>query len=468
VLTKSPPLTSLISTWLFAKGPTPSISAHSPPTPAGQAGRRRRPGPNASASSPPPLASGPAAAAPVPAAAAFMRGIEAQSAPFSGLLKVYIEPYGHRDVSLLWLAVVPRRCSQPYGSLPPKALSRELWAFSSYGSSRPVFRAELDGCTLRREGPHVVTLGLLPSDRKGAFCSGYMQGCQDTGQERWLLMVRPWETSAAGLSEFSAFLAACGGGGGAAAEGAAEHQAVLLRSSSMAAAASAAQQQQHPPHYLYQGPVTSSNPYAPASSGSSATSLGRGNNAGQQQHYSSGMRMVLPIALAMAGVNVQPPCAGGSALQHHAALLLQQTDQALAQAHHAMQASGASPQQEAEHEGEELDLLPRRQCSGAVPAVCSCEPGTEVVELISPPSQPQPQQQQQQQQQQAQPQATCCVCMVQPAVLGLKHGRSVHVCTCFECARLVIKRALGSTSGDAGVVRCPLCRQAVEEVLLVY
>ena len=95
---------------------------------------------------------------------------------------------------------------------------------------------------------------------------------------------------------------------------------------------------------------------------------------------------------------------------------------------------------------------------------------------------------------------TCCaVCLVAGAseLLGLRHGRSVHRCVCYPCARLLLlgggggstrggtarsggggasstvtsSTAAGSStagSSTAAGLRCPLCRQPVEEILAVF
>eukprot|EP00955_Chlamydomonas_euryale_P087392 364287-Chlamydomonas_euryale.AAC.5 len=60
--------------------------------------------------------------------------------------------------------------------------------------------------------------------------------------------------------------------------------------------------------------------------------------------------------------------------------------------------------------------------------------------------------------------SSCVVCMGARAVLGLRHGRSVHVCVCVRCAERLVENA--PVPPDS--VRCPLCRQPVDEVLAVY
>jgi hypothetical protein len=57
------------------------------------------------------------------------------------------------------------------------------------------------------------------------------------------------------------------------------------------------------------------------------------------------------------------------------------------------------------------------------------------------------------------PLATCVVCLDAPPQMGLKHGGSVHRCVCYQCAVALVRTGEG---------HCPLCRQRIEEVLLVY
>jgi hypothetical protein len=57
------------------------------------------------------------------------------------------------------------------------------------------------------------------------------------------------------------------------------------------------------------------------------------------------------------------------------------------------------------------------------------------------------------------PVASCVVCLDAPPLMGLKHGGTVHRCTCYACAVALVHKGDGL---------CPLCRQRIEEVLLVY
>lgn len=51
----------------------------------------------------------------------------------------------------------------------------------------------------------------------------------------------------------------------------------------------------------------------------------------------------------------------------------------------------------------------------------------------------------------------CVVCLAAPATAGFLHGDSVHKCCCRECA-VEVKNSRQPT--------CPLCRQAIDHVIL--
>jgi hypothetical protein len=76
-------------------------------------------------------------------------------APYSGILRIHLKPFTSRDWGLMWVAIMPRRYSQPYGSRP-KARSHELWVFPVHGDTYPIFRLDLDGCQIVREEGGVV------------------------------------------------------------------------------------------------------------------------------------------------------------------------------------------------------------------------------------------------------------------------------------------------------------------------
>lgn len=59
------------------------------------------------------------------------------------------------------------------------------------------------------------------------------------------------------------------------------------------------------------------------------------------------------------------------------------------------------------------------------------------------------------------PGPACAICLDAPAVVGFQHGPTVHQCACGICADKMI-RAGGRD------VRCPLCRQAVQDVFLIH
>jgi hypothetical protein len=59
----------------------------------------------------------------------------------------------------------------------------------------------------------------------------------------------------------------------------------------------------------------------------------------------------------------------------------------------------------------------------------------------------------------ARPVAACVVCLDAPPQMGLKHAGTVHKCVCYDCAVELVHKGDGL---------CPLCRQRIEEVLLVY
>jgi hypothetical protein len=59
--------------------------------------------------------------------------------------------------------------------------------------------------------------------------------------------------------------------------------------------------------------------------------------------------------------------------------------------------------------------------------------------------------------QQSQDERLCVICLDRPKAVGVLHWGSVHVCLCSECA--------GAISIAGG---CPVCRQAIEQMLPVY
>ncbi len=72
---------------------------------------------------------------------------------------------------------------------------------------------------------------------------------------------------------------------------------------------------------------------------------------------------------------------------------------------------------------------------------------------------------------------TCVVCMDEVPVLGFRHARTVHACCCYSCAELLVTKhqaawLAAQQAGRAGAhgiepLLCPVCRQEVEEVVLV-
>lgn len=79
---------------------------------------------------------------------------------------------------------------------------------------------------------------------------------------------------------------------------------------------------------------------------------------------------------------------------------------------------------------------------------------------------------------QARGQQLCVICMDAQAVIGFRHGHTVHCCACHACAAQVLLRA-GAVTGEFGtdsgltcqapcVVLCPVCRQGVSDLLLVH
>ncbi|GLC60958.1 hypothetical protein PLESTB_001700000 [Pleodorina starrii] len=74
--------------------------------------------------------------------------------------------------------------------------------------------------------------------------------------------------------------------------------------------------------------------------------------------------------------------------------------------------------------------------------------------------------------------AQCVVCLSASPVVGFRHGPTVHCCACYPCAQQLLKQQGQPPQGQRTpqepplprlpVVACPLCRQPVEEVLLVF
>ncbi|GLC41807.1 hypothetical protein PLESTM_001241700 [Pleodorina starrii] len=79
--------------------------------------------------------------------------------------------------------------------------------------------------------------------------------------------------------------------------------------------------------------------------------------------------------------------------------------------------------------------------------------------------------------------AQCVVCLSASPVVGFRHGPTVHCCACYPCAQQLLEQSGQPPQGQPQsgqrtpqepplprlpVVACPLCRQPVEEVLLVF
>ncbi|KAG1673228.1 hypothetical protein FOA52_013108 [Chlamydomonas sp. UWO 241] len=476
--------------------------------------------------------------------ASLLRLIES-SCPFAGLVSVHLTPFTSRDWGLLWLAVMPRRYSQPYGSTP-KARSSELWAYACARDARPLFRAQLDGCAVLVGGDsRCVELLLHPGDTSRAFRGEFMRpGRTDVHGDRWALRLRPGDHSARAHEEFGSLVAELcergggrgdegGRGGGAGGYGSAAADAPASATATPAAAAATTAAAGSGGRGLEGGAaatlaaecarrrqaaaaaaatsrslLTDAGPTAPAShSGGAGAGVGGPPSASapeqqqqqhQQQHQHGGdaaaaggmgspgpaspsagvrmppprpvprrtdrtlrygssgrnERMVLPIAFALAsgfdgGGEEHGPGRGSTGLASSSGggvygsgcyrIVLVPPAVLLRQAREAAAALGLPC-----HEQQQEQHQPPSEQAGTVP---ERRPAADKGASSSGPQQ-----------------ATCVVCMCRPASLGLKHGRSVHACACFECARLLIEGA--KWPGEP--VRCPMCRQAVEEVLAVF
>ncbi|GIL89826.1 hypothetical protein Vretimale_16487 [Volvox reticuliferus] len=69
--------------------------------------------------------------------------------------------------------------------------------------------------------------------------------------------------------------------------------------------------------------------------------------------------------------------------------------------------------------------------------------------------------------------ALCVVCLNASPVMGFRHGHTVHCCACYPCTQQLLEQrseqtGQGRPSQPRGNVLCPLCRQTVEDVLLIY
>lgn len=66
------------------------------------------------------------------------------------LTHTQVKPFSSRDWCYVHVLVVPRRYSQPFGSVP-KLRSAELWCWSSERDLRPLMVVQLDGALVAAE-----------------------------------------------------------------------------------------------------------------------------------------------------------------------------------------------------------------------------------------------------------------------------------------------------------------------------
>ncbi|GIL57329.1 hypothetical protein Vafri_12595 [Volvox africanus] len=69
--------------------------------------------------------------------------------------------------------------------------------------------------------------------------------------------------------------------------------------------------------------------------------------------------------------------------------------------------------------------------------------------------------------------ALCVVCLTASPVMGFRHGRTVHCCACYPCTQQLLEQQSeqtepGRPSRPPASMLCPLCRETVEDVLLIY
>ncbi|GAX81904.1 hypothetical protein CEUSTIGMA_g9332.t1 [Chlamydomonas eustigma] len=446
-------------------------------------------------------------------------------APYSGILRIHLKPFTSRDWGLMWVAVVPRRYSQPYGSRP-KARSHELWVYPAHGDTSPIFRLELDGCHVVREGGGVVRLLLLPTSAQcklgsspRAFHGTFMRKSieESQHQERWSLSFRPngQIVDSAGRPTMEGFIQACSacseedleGEGGPTSEGSpAAAPGLSWPAMGQTATVTGSAALRVIANY---GAVRGGSMRSPAA----------------VPTYSDGVQMVLPIALAMAG-------AAGDSNGRLQGLptreqLLQQADAAAIQkgiSKKKQQQQLLLDDQAASVEGaqtlvERVSSPSRDECpiiqASRLLGLRSSRSNSNILEVL--PCQQQAADSRRSKHNQAdeavgddshaataddtQLSSTgrscaasttgvetgaggvdagagpCVVCLLPgSARVGFKHGCSIHQCVCYSCARQVILGGEGSRVRPynrqqvepSGPVRCPMCRQPVEEVLAVF
>ncbi len=213
-----------------------------------------------------------------------------------------------------------------------------MWVFPADGDATPVCRAELDGCTFaRREAGGCVRLLLLPSESPSAFCRTFMRRCSFGGRRWWAISAKQCL-----MSESSP--AADDGHGEEGAFGRPSNNLQLFAAACQMASQEGEGLRGEPPHMLRRAAGAEASgsgglmrTQRSANLSAQGPSLASGGSAGQRMmagprleaeaagsvewmagdgsavlsghaaaprnapRYSSGVRMVLPIAMAMAG-----------------------------------------------------------------------------------------------------------------------------------------------------------------------